>query len=380
VVEQPRVDRVPVRRIIVIGPTPPPTHGVTVSTLHLVDAVRRAGYLAAHLDTKDPRPVATLGRLDFQNVRLAFLHTARLAVLLARHRRAAVHLPISQGRWGFIRDSGFIWLAWLARRPVSVHLHGGFFGEFYARSARPLRALIRSTLARVGQAWVVSPANASAFDGLLPRERVRVLENTCDDQGMNGRADQSGSANDLHLLFLSNLNPEKGCLDLLDALLDMGGQADGIHVRLVGEVESMLAREVARRGRQLEPLGVRVELTGVRLGSEKESEYRWADLFVFPSRYPLEGQPLVLLEAMSAGLPIVSTDHSGIPLTVRAGKEGLIVPPGDIEAIGFAIAALRSDPGLRRRLGGQGRRRYEDRYTPELYRGAVKRLLRELPQ
>src|SRR4051812_8675288 len=62
------------RCLIVVGPTPPPTHGVSVMTLELLEAVRADGRLTAHLDTRDPRPIATVGRLDLRNVWLALAH------------------------------------------------------------------------------------------------------------------------------------------------------------------------------------------------------------------------------------------------------------------------------------------------------------------
>ncbi len=369
------VTRVLQRQFIVIGPTPPPLHGVAFSTVHMVDAVRRAGRLAGHLDTSDPRPLTTVGRLDLTNVRLAIVHTATLALLLARHPGAAVHVPLSQGRWGFLRDAVFIRLARLMKRPVIVHLHGGYFDSFYTRSSSLMRLLIRRTLDGVDDAWVLTPTHEAIFDGLVPRERVHVLQNTSDDIGMspNGRPPRSGGG--LNVLFLSNLLPEKGCLDLLDALLGIGEGAAGFHVRLVGEAERSVAGRVERLGRELSARGARVELAGPRIGAAKTAEFRWADVFVFPSRYAFEGQPIVLLEAMSAGIPIVSTDHSGIPYTVRDGREGLIVAPGDLAAIGKAIERLRDDPELRRRLGAAGRQRYERCYRPELFHAAVEDLL-----
>ena len=62
-----------------------------------------------------------------------------------------------------------------------------------------------------------------------------------------------------------------------------------------------------------------------------------ADVFVLPTFYPFEGQPLVLLEALAAGVPVVSTFHAGIPETVRNEKEGLLVPANDPPALAGAI-------------------------------------------
>jgi glycosyltransferase involved in cell wall biosynthesis len=68
-----------------------------------------------------------------------------------------------------------------------------------------------------------------------------------------------------------------------------------------------------------------------------------------------EGIPVVLMEAMSAGLPVVASRLSGIPELVEDGVSGLLVPPGDAAALADALRRLNDDPSLRRRLGSAGR-------------------------
>jgi glycosyltransferase involved in cell wall biosynthesis len=280
-------------------------------------------------------------------------------------------VPISQGRWGFLRDAALIGAARVARRPVTLHLHGGLFAQFYAEAAGWERWLIRRVTAQVERAWVLTEAHVGMFDGLIERERVSVLENTSEDAGIAEGEEEGRAEGEMRLLYLSNLFPEKGCFDLIDAVDGLGERARGIRLRLVGEAEPAVAEEVRRRATELAGRGVEVEYGGTRTGAAKMAEYRWADAFVLPSRYPPEGQPLVLLEAMSAGLPIVASDHSGIPWTVRDGEEGIIVPAGDVEALGEAIARLREDGDLRAALGAAGRRRYEAAYSNEAFYSAL---------
>jgi colanic acid/amylovoran biosynthesis glycosyltransferase len=148
----------------------------------------------------------------------------------------------------------------------------------------------------------------------------------------------------------------------LEALESLGERSRGITCRFVGEAFPGVEEEMRERADALRATGADVQLPGRRKGDERNAEYAWADVFVFPSRYPPEGQPLVLLEALSAGLPIISTLHSGIPDTVRDGQEGLLVSPGDVQALAKAIERLRDDPQLRADLGARARARYLDRY------------------
>ena len=361
------------RPLIVIGPTPPPIHGVAFTTPHVLAAVHALGRLTAHVETRDPRPVTTTGLFDFQNVWLGLLHAWRLIGVLARKRGADVYLPLSQGTWGFVRDAAFIWISRAAGRRVYVHLNGGLFRRFYEGAPKPMQTFVRATLAGVHEAWVLTPAHVGIFDGLIPSDRVRLLENAAEDPTPDWNG-QPRDGDGRRLLFLSNLIPEKGPIDLLDAVDAMGDEARGLHVRFVGEADDDVADEVRRRGDALAARGVRVEFAGVHVDREKSLDYLWADVFVLPSRYPPEGQPLVLLEAMAAGLPIVSTRHSGIPHTVRDGREGLIVEPGDTDALADALGRLANDAELRARLGRAGRTRYDEVYTPAAFERRVREL------
>jgi glycosyltransferase involved in cell wall biosynthesis len=88
-----------------------------------------------------------------------------------------------------------------------------------------------------------------------------------------------------------------------------------------------------------------------------------ADLFVLSSFE--EGFPRVLLEAMGFGLPIVATAIHAVPEIVRAGREALLVPPGDAGALTGALRQLLDDPVLAERLGREAYRRVEENYTAE---------------
>jgi glycosyltransferase involved in cell wall biosynthesis len=95
-----------------------------------------------------------------------------------------------------------------------------------------------------------------------------------------------------------------------------------------------------------------------------------ADLLVFPPRWE-EGQGLVAIEAMSAGLPVVATASGGLSETVRDGVEGLIVPKCDPAAIADSVARLLDEPDLRARLGAAGRARFEAEYTIETWQARM---------
>jgi glycosyltransferase involved in cell wall biosynthesis len=90
-----------------------------------------------------------------------------------------------------------------------------------------------------------------------------------------------------------------------------------------------------------------------------------ADIFVFPPREP-EGHPWVIIEAMAAGLPIISTDQGAITESVLDGVNGFIAAPNNPEQIAEKITMLVNDEEMRRRMGKESRRFYEENFTEDI--------------
>jgi glycosyltransferase involved in cell wall biosynthesis len=80
-----------------------------------------------------------------------------------------------------------------------------------------------------------------------------------------------------------------------------------------------------------------------------------ADLFVLPSRS--EGQPMAVLEAMAHGLPVIAGAVGGIPELLDHGRCGLLIPPGEVDALVEALRRLLTEPHTRADLGAEARRR-----------------------
>jgi glycosyltransferase involved in cell wall biosynthesis len=101
------------------------------------------------------------------------------------------------------------------------------------------------------------------------------------------------------------------------------------------------------------------------------------DLFVLPSRFG-EGLPMVLLEAMGAGLPVVSTPVEGITELISDGRDGLMVPVDDVGALAGAIGDLLTDPGRRARMGTDAREKVARSYSSDAMARGIEAVYREV--
>ncbi len=152
------------------------------------------------------------------------------------------------------------------------------------------------------------------------------------------------------LLFVGRLAAVKGVPILLQALVTLRQTHPDLRLTLIGDGPDRRALE-----QQAKTLGVDdlAAFVGYKSQSEVAEALATTDLFVLPSF--AEGVPVVLMEAMAAQVPVVTTRIAGVPELVEDETSGLLVPPGDVDALAHALGALLADPGRRRRMGVAGR-------------------------
>jgi glycosyltransferase involved in cell wall biosynthesis len=351
-------------RVLVVGPSPPPYNGMSVATNLVLNGLN--GRLPiVHLDTADRRDLSNLGKLDWTNVRLAVWHGLNCLFLLLWRQPSIVYVPISQAMLPFFRDCLFLIPARLLKKTVVIHLHGSYFHEFYRRSSGPMRRLIRFALRNVYRAIVLGDSLVGVFDGIVPRDRITVVPNGIPDY-LDGDSGLRTLQRPPRVLFLATHVAEKGIFDVLRAVPSVLDAVGDCTFTFAGEWYR--SKEKTEAERLVRELGIdgHVEFTGPVGPGVKERLFLSSDAFVFPPTH-YEGLPFVILEAMCAGLPVVTTTTGCIKETVQDGVTGFIVPKSDPNAVATAIIRLLKDENLRMRMGTAARDRFLSLYTSEKF-------------
>jgi glycosyltransferase involved in cell wall biosynthesis len=326
------------RKIVVIGPLPPPYHGGSIATRSVLRSGLRRDWHLLHLDTTDRRGLDNLGRLDAGNVILGVRHAAGLLQMLARHRPDVVYVPIAQNTLGLLRDAAFVLPSLAARRRVVLHVHGSGLRAFHDRSGWLMRRLLCLMLGRARRVIVLGERLRPILDGLVDDASIAVLPNGADDP-FGTQPDRRGRPGPVRVLFLGNLLRTKGFLDVMQAVLLLRERSRPVELHLAGDYSTDQDRRAAADlAAQLQGA---VRFHGVVAGDAKTELLRASDIFAFPSYYANEGHPYVVLEAMAAGLPVVATAHATIGDTVLDGETGLLVPPRDPRGTGLSAGSPR---------------------------------------
>ncbi|PSL19179.1 glycosyltransferase family 4 protein [Shimia abyssi] len=160
-----------------------------------------------------------------------------------------------------------------------------------------------------------------------------------------------------NLLFVGRLAPVKGLPILLRALEGLVEQFPDLHLTVIGDGPGRAALESQVEAARLTK---HVSFAGYKSQSEVAEALVASDLFVLPSF--AEGVPVVLMEAMAASRPVVTTHIAGVPELVTDGASGLLVSPGDPEALARAIAKIIGNPSRATAMGISGRAKVQSAF------------------
>lgn len=234
--------------------------------------------------------------------------------------------------------------------------------RFIAISGAVREDLSAALRVRPGRIRVVhNPVEADAFQG--PRGAFRAELGVPEDAFLLGQVGQ--------------IEPRKGQLELVRAVASLLPRLPNLRLAVVGDdvygawpdYKREVLGTVAREG-----LEGRVLLTGVR--RDVPQVMRDLDALAMPSRREPFGR--VLIEAMAAGTPVIATRVDGVPEIVDDGETGLLVPPGDPEALAAAIERLAGDPGLRAALAERAGRVVRERFSLARHVAGVTAVYEEL--
>lgn len=274
--------------------------------------------------------------------------------LLRAPRSAIVHVHVAQA---LIPE--MVWFASVVRRrPFVAHFHldvdpTGRFGRLFLVYKRrvlghTLRAAARVVALSTDQAQLLTKLH-----GVDPKAIV-VVPNAVSPRFCPGPASEGPRSGPCRLLYVGRISPQKALPRLVHAVSRMTQPVDLV---IVGEGEDyVIVRDLARK------LGLgNVRLVGAQFGDELLRWYRWADVFVLPS--DKEGMPLVMLEAMAVGLPVVATDVLGS--REMLDDAGVLAAP-DPQSLARALDRVVGDPGLRAELSARSLLRAQEYSWPRL--------------
>jgi glycosyltransferase involved in cell wall biosynthesis len=359
-----RFDTVDARpTILIIGPVPPPAFGVAKATALMLESPILAERLRIlHLDTSDRRGVANIGRLDLANAWLAFRHAVDLSRLLRAHSPQVTLLTASQGTLGLLRDAILALISRGFGSLIAVYMRGSEYADLRKTQGRLAACILRHLVKHSALVVVLGKSLVHMAQTVWADANVAVVPNGSPPAV---GPEQVGFRDESHpvLVYVGRLSRLKGLDEAMEVARVVATSTPDLEFVLAGEWEPPQYEEHIRRLAQQYELEDVVLFPGPVDRQEKADLLARAWVLVLPSHS--EGQPWVILEAMSAGVPVVATDTGTIAETVEDGVGGFVVPIGDTRAMADRVSDLLQDDQLRTRMSEGAALRYRENYTME---------------
>jgi len=256
-------------------------------------------------------------------------------------------------------------------------------GWFMSEFGRPMLALEKLLLQRSSGFRANSSAIVTDIEDTygvsLPPQRLTVAPHGLEDwSGLPAEPPKALPDGSVRILFVGRLEPRKG----IDVLLEVAGNLIPRHERVYFDIvgNDTIAGADGRPHRVVfecdaSNAGIRdrVRFHGEVTDEALRGFYRACDIFVAPSRYESFG--LVLLEAMMFAKPVIGCRAGGMAEVIEDGKTGLLAEAGDSASLKACLELLVGDAALRLQMGAAGRKRYEERFTPDRMARSVVDLL-----
>lgn len=311
-------------KVLFIGPLPEPTTGQSLACRVFLDAVEhKHDVVVVNLSKSTFRQgVSSLSRI---------VDVVRILLEVRRHRDGAdvIYLTIAESIAGNLKDLAIYLICRRRLSRVVIHLHGGAgIRRILLRKGHPLRRVNEFFVRRLGGVIVLGQRHAPLFAHSVSADRLHVVPNFAQDELFETRERIDAKFHDatpMRVLFLSNLLPGKGHVELLEAYrsLDESLRAK-MRLDYAGGFESSEDESAFLLQVRATP---GAEYHGTVRGEAKRALFQQAHVFCLPTYYPYEGQPISILEAYAAGCAVITTDHSGIGDIFAGGVNGLQVEP-----------------------------------------------------
>lgn len=361
-----------IKKICLIAQFPPPIHGLSKA----VDTLYNSELNVANNSVGD----FEFEKVDITNNKNFF----KSIVKISKSNAELFYLTISQTKGGNLRDLIILKILELQKKKCLIHLHGGYYRQLVDNDMNAWqRKANYKAIKKLSGVIVLSKSLKKIFKGMIDDDKIYVVENGVDEKYLltdceiEKKLISLEKKQVLHILWLSNFIKSKGYPFVLEMAniekerVESGGESR-FHFDFAGKFFEDSERDYFENYIKFNNLDEFVTYHGIVDGEAKKNLLKNCDIFVLPTRYPNEGQPISILEAMGNGMYIITTDHAGIPDIVEDGKNGMILKKDEqINLYNIQLNKLKE-------IIINNRKKCENRFNQQRYLNKMKNIFDKL--
>lgn len=346
-------------KILLFIKVPPPLTGATLMNTYVSQSkLLDNSYNIKKLLVSYAKDLEDLGKLSIRKLGIVINTINTLLKILFKEKVDLVYFQISPLGLSFLRDCLYILIIKLSNTKIVFHLHG-----------KGIEKASKNIFLRYLYKWAFKNNDIICLSNLLTYDVKNVFTGVpyIISNGipyLNNKQSKIINNKTINILFLSNLIKTKGILDFIDALYILKERQIIFQAFIVGK-EGDLSSDQLKKLILKKNLYSVIKYLGPKYNSEKIQILKQSDILVFPTHN--DSFPLVILEAMQFGIPIITTKEGAIPEIVEDGITGFLVEKQNSQQIAEKIEILVKNHFLRKKMGEAARKKYLENYNLEIF-------------
>lgn len=356
------------KNILFIGAPPPPYHGQAVIT-QIVFETEFASIKPTFYEARFSEELSSVGGFSFKKLRVLLqVWFTMVKYVIKESNPELYYCAGSANTVPFLRDVILLVTVGKLFKKRFIHYHSGGLPEWLTekswRSILGKRAYGGgSTTSIACSRFVDVPEGGLGVRELPNGLSVPLPKLTCSDNEATT------------FLYVGGLRETKGLRVLLKAAENLKKKEAAFHLNIAGEWVSEEEKRICLEGVSKELLNGNVSFLGRLTGDDKWKVFNEASVFVFPTFYESENMPLVVIEALGSGLPVISTNWRSIPSLVMEGKTGFLVNPQDDSALAERMEWTINNSDQIESMRSEARAQYEQYYSEEAFKSNLRKIL-----
>ena len=348
------------KKVLIIGPFPNPISGVSIAN-KVVEEILNAdlNFIVEKINTSYPIFDEQIGEFSIQK----FLFYLRInSSFFKVLKNNIIYITPGQTFFGVLKYALFIVAASALRKELIIHVHGNYLGKEYQSLKGIKRVLFYFLVSRFTKGIVLSNSLKQNLTPFLKDKNIFSLPNFAQDYLYT--KDKKFVKDELRIFYLSNLMKEKGIFCLLNALKILEKNNIIYKAKIAGNIDQNYSKEILKLFTELK----NAEYIGIVNGDDKKSLLEWGNIFVLPTFYKMEGQPISILEAMATTNLVVTTNHAGISDVFQDKINGYFVEKNNENSIEKILSYLEENKSELKKIAEYNKRFFLNNFTVDIFK------------
>ena len=348
------------KKVLIIGPFPNPISGVSIAN-KVVEEILNAdlNFIVEKINTSYPIFDEQIGEFSIQK----FLFYLRInSSFFKVLKNNIIYITPGQTFFGVLKYALFIVAASALRKELIIHVHGNYLGKEYQSLKGFKRVLFYFLVSRFTKGIVLSNSLKQNLTPFLKDKNIFSLPNFAQDYLYT--KDKKFVKDELRIFYLSNLMKEKGIFCLLNALKNLEKNNIIYKAKIAGNIDQKYSKEILNLFTELK----NAEYIGIVNGDDKKNLLEWGNVFVLPTFYKMEGQPISILEAMATTNLVVTTNHAGISDVFQDKINGYFVEKNNKNSIEKILSYLAANKSELKKIAEYNKTFFLNNFTVDIFK------------